>query len=99
MGATGPRLPSPAKPSFVPMRPSDDSASPSRREPAPLPDCLMRLLDPQRLDAGYIAQPAGSGLGDPKTKRTYARALASIWLDLDRLDELIDLMVNANRHA
>jgi len=51
------------------------------------------------LDAGYTAQPARSALGDPKMKRTYARALASIWLHLDRLDELIGLMVNANKHA
>ena len=59
----------------------------------------MRLLDPQRLDAGYIAQPSGHRLHAPKAKRTYARALASIWLDLDRLDELIDQMVHANKHA
>ena len=81
------------------MQSSGNSASPSRREPAPLPDCLTRLLDPQRLDAGYTAQPARSALGHPKKKKTYARALASIWLDLDRLDELIDLMVAANKHA
>jgi hypothetical protein len=81
------------------MRPTDDSASPSRREPRPLPDCLTRLLHPQGLDAGYIIQPAGCARGGPKKKRTYARALASIWLDLDRLDELINLMVNADRHA
>ena len=80
------------------MRPSDPSASP-RREPVPLPDCLTRLLDSQGLDAGYIVHPTGSALGGPKRKPTYARALASIWLDLDRLDELINLMVNANRHA
>ena len=50
------------------------------------------------MDAGYIAQPAGP-VGTGLNKRTYAGVLASIWLDLDRLDELIDLMVNANRHA
>jgi len=80
------------------MHPSDKSASPSRREPIPLPDCLTRLLHPQRLDAGYIVKLPGSGLGVRK-KRTYARALASIWLDLDRLDELIDQMGNAQRPA
>jgi len=78
------------------MHPSDKNASPSRREPVPLPECLTRLLNPQRLDAGYLVKPPGSGLGVPK-KRTYARALASIWLDLDRLDELIDQMGNAQK--
>jgi hypothetical protein len=81
------------------MRPSDPSASPSRREPVLLPECLTRLLDPQGLDAGYIVHPIGSAFGGPKKKPTYARALASIWLDLDRLDELINGMVNADRHA
>lgn len=83
------------------MRPTDDPAGPARPEPRPLPDCLTRLLHPQGLDAGYIVQPAGCARGGPKNnkKRTYARALASIWLDLDRLDELINLMVNADRHA
>jgi hypothetical protein len=56
-------------------------------------------LDPQGLDAGYIVHPIGSAFGGPKKKPTYARALASIWLDLDRLDELINGMVNADRHA
>jgi hypothetical protein len=81
------------------MRPTDDSASPSRREPVPLPDCLTRLLHPQGLDPGYTVDPAGCALGGPKKKRTYARVLASIWLDLDRVDELINLMVNADRQA
>jgi len=80
------------------MQPSDNSASPSRREPVPLPHCLTRLLNPQSLDAGYIAQPAGCGHGGPN-KRTYARALAAIWLDLARLDELIDPLVDAKKPA
>jgi len=80
------------------MHPSDKNASPSRREPIPLPDCLTRLLHPQRLEGGYSVKPPGSDLGGRK-KRTYARALASIWLDLDRLDELIDQIGNAKKPA
>lgn len=78
------------------MQPSDNRANPSGREPLPLPPCLTRLLHPQRLDAGYVTAPASFGVGGPK-KRSYARALASIWLDLDRLDELIKLMVDAKK--
>jgi hypothetical protein len=51
------------------------------------------------LDAGYTVDLAGCAPGAPKKKRTYARVLASIWLDLDRVDELINLMVNADRQA
>lgn len=80
------------------MQPSDNGAGPSGREPLPLPQCLTRLLHPQRLDAGYLTSPAGLGVGGPK-KRSYARALASIWLDLDRLDELTKLMVGAKKPA
>jgi hypothetical protein len=50
------------------------------------------------LDAGYIVQSDGCGQGGPN-KRTYARALAAIWLDLARLDEQIDLLVNAKKPA
>jgi hypothetical protein len=57
----------------------------------PLPQCLTRLLHPKRLDAGDIAPPASFAVGGAN-KRTYARALAAIWLDIDRLDELIKLM-------
>jgi hypothetical protein len=80
------------------MQPSDNSAGPPRREPVPLPRCLTRLLNPQRLDAGYITPPASCRVGGPN-RRTYARALATIWLDLDRLDELIRLMVDAKKPA
>lgn len=78
------------------MPPSDNSARPSRREPVPLPECLTRLLNSHSLDAGYIAQPAGCAVGSPQN-RTYAQALASIWFDLDRLDELIGLMMSAKK--
>jgi hypothetical protein len=76
------------------MQPFDNGANPPRREP--LPQCLTRLLNPQCLDAGYITPAASSGIGGPK-KRTYARVLATIWLDLDRLDELTRLMVEAKK--
>jgi hypothetical protein len=80
------------------MNSSGNSASPSRREHAPLPDCLTRLLDPQRLDAGYIVHPTGpvpAGSG----RRTYVGVLASIWSDLDRLGQLTDLMVHPTKPA
>ena len=80
------------------MQSSGNSASPSRREPGSLPECLTRLLGPQRLDAGYIAQPAGP-VGTGLNKRTYAGVLASIWLDLDRLGQLTDAMVNPIKPA
>lgn len=76
------------------MQPFDNGASPPRREP--LPRCLTRLLNPQCLDAAYSTPPASFGIGGPR-KRTYARVLATIWLDLDRLDELTRLMVAAKK--
>jgi hypothetical protein len=48
------------------------------------------------LDAAYSTPPASFGIGGPR-KRTYARVLATIWLDLDRLDELTRLMVAAKK--
>ena len=80
------------------MKSSGNSESPSRRERAPLPDCLTRLLDPQRLNAGYVAQAAGP-VPAGSNERTYVGVLASIWLDLDRLGHLADLMVNPKRPA
>jgi len=92
------RVACPTEPSLVVMNSSANSASPSRREPKPLPECLTRLLGPQRLDRGYIAQAAGPVLAGA-SKSTYARVLASIWLDLDRLGRLTDQMVNPIKPA
>jgi len=86
------------EPSLVAMKSSGNSASPSRREPTALPECLTRLLGPQRLNAGYVAQTVGPVVAGAN-KKTYARVLASIWLDLDRLGQLTDQMVNPIKPA
>jgi hypothetical protein len=93
VSVTGARLAYRVEPTLAVMNSSGNSANPSRREHAPLPDCLTRLLDPQRLSGGYITRPAGPVLAG-SDKRTYVRVLASIWLDLDRLGRLTDSMVN-----
>jgi hypothetical protein len=92
-GVSGARLACPTEPSLAAMNSSGNGASPSRQEPTPLPECLTRLLGPQRLDAGYIAQAAGPVLAGG-SRKTYARVLASIWSDLDRLGQLTEQMVN-----
>jgi len=78
------------------MDPFGKGDNPSRRQHQPLPNCLTRLLHPQRLDAGYLAQAAGPARSR-SANRTYARVLASLWLDLDRLGQLTDLMVNPKK--
>ena len=66
-----------------------DSAPPCPRNDKPLPRCLTRFLEPAGIDAGYVAQSAM--LVPAAGVRTYARALAAIWLDLDRLAQLTPL--------
>ena len=62
-----------------------NSAHPPRRHHKPLPRCLTRLLEPSGSDAGHSAAPAVR----PETGvRSYARVLAAVWLDLDRLAQL-----------
>ena len=78
---------------LVVMKTPDDSASPSRREHNPLPDCLTRLLSSQGIDAGPVAHPVCPVLAG-SNRRTYMRALATIFLDLDRLAQLTDLMAD-----
>ena len=62
-----------------------NSAHPPRRHHKPLPRCLTRLLEPAGSDAGH-----SGAVGVPLEKgvRSYARALAAVWLDLDRLAQL-----------
>ena len=67
------------------MDTSGDSAHPSRRHHKSLPRCLTRLLEPAGIDAGYSAVP---GARTENGARGYARVLAAVWLDLDRLAQL-----------
>ena len=50
------------------------------------------------MNAGYVAQTVGPVVAGAN-KKTYARVLASIWLDLDRLGQLTDQMVNPIKPA
>lgn len=98
MSLTRARLGCPTESRLGIMKSPGNWAGPSRREHAPLPDCLTRLLDPQRLDAGYVAHPARS-VPAGSNRRTYIGVLALIWLDLDRLGQLTELMVHPIRPA
>jgi hypothetical protein len=69
------------------MESPGDNAYPSRRAHKPLPRCLTRLLEPARLDGGYVADPAVQTSAE-NGMRSYPRVLAAIWLDLDRLAQL-----------
>jgi hypothetical protein len=79
------------------MQASDNTGS-SRPERRPLPDCLTRLLSPQGHDAAQIAQPLPA-IAPGSCRKTYAGALAAIWLDLDRLARLAELTADPARPA
>jgi hypothetical protein len=71
---------------FVLMSTSSDDKGTSRRERKPLPECLTRLLPPQSTEPRRPAAISSS--------KMYMRVLAATWVQLDRLAQLADVMVD-----
>jgi hypothetical protein len=70
-----------------------NNSGPSQRGHKPLPECLTRLLRPPTLNGSPIR------FADPVVHHGYMRAVAGIWLQLDRLDEFIDVMTGPSQRA